>query len=90
MADMLRIPEDSLTGMLRITLTGDRRALVENYCSILEYSDQRIKLLGRQGGLLLEGEGLVIEYYAGSDMLIRGRIKKLLLDDALRSQKEES
>ncbi len=80
LADVLRIPSDTLMGNFRVTLTGDSRALVENYRSILEYSEERILLQGKRGRLGIEGEKLIIDFYTGNDMLVRGRIKRILLE----------
>lgn len=78
--DDLRIPMDVSTGDLRVTLTGESRAWVENYRGILEYTACRILLQGRNGRISFEGEGLCIDYYTGEDMLIRGKIQRIQFD----------
>lgn len=79
-ADTLRIPADVCEGTIRVTLTGNTRAWVENYKGILEYTERTVLLQGKSGRVCFEGEGLCIEYYTGEDMLIRGRIKALKID----------
>lgn len=80
LADTLRIPADVCEGTVRVTLTGNTRAWVENYRGILEYTDRTVLLQGKSGRVCFEGEGLCIEYYTGDDMMIRGRIKAVKLD----------
>lgn len=80
LADRLRIPTDVCEGTIRVTLTGNTRAWVENYKGILEYTERTVLLQGKSGRVSFEGEGLCIEYYTDEDMLIRGRIKSLKLD----------
>ena len=79
-ADTLRIPADVCEGTIRVTLTGNNRAWVENYKVILEYTERTVLLQGKSGRVCFEGEGLCIEYYTNEDMLIRGRIKTLKME----------
>lgn len=79
-ADSLRIQQAALDGSIRATLVGNGRIWIENYRSISEYCDRRILLLGKKESICIEGERLVIDYYTCDDMLIRGRIDKILLE----------
>lgn len=80
MADTLRIPADVCQGAIRVTMTGNDRAWVENYRGILEYTEHAVLLQGKEGRVCFEGERLCIEYYTEEDMLIRGRIKNVRYD----------
>lgn len=80
MKDTLRIPADVADGTLRLTLTGDTRAWVENYRGILEYSDKRVCLQGKKEKLYIEGENLCIDYYTCDDMMIKGAIRMIRLE----------
>lgn len=57
LADRLELPEEALSGAAKLTVTADRRALVENHRGILAYStdcvvvslgDRRLTLCGRE------------------------------------------
>ena len=60
-------------GALRVTLTGNSEAWIENYRGILEYTGERILLQAK----CLEGTRLSIDYYTNEDMKISGNISAL-------------
>ena len=84
MADFLRIPPEALKDRIRVTLTGNSRAWVENYQSIQEYSDRKVVLLGKGEQVCVEGERLCMDYYTCDDMVIRGRIQKISVTESNR------
>lgn len=45
--DSLQLPKDVCMGALRVTLTGNSEAWIENYRGILEYTGERILLAGQ-------------------------------------------
>lgn len=61
-------------GALRVTLTGNGEAWIENYRGILEYSDEMILLQGKNCRVCFEGTHLSIDYYTNEDMKISGSI----------------
>ena len=77
--DALHIPADISNGTMRLTITGARQVWVENYLGILDYTDNRILLQGRNGTLCIEGKKLKIEYYTRDDMFLRGIIHDIHL-----------
>lgn len=70
----LQLPKDVCMGALRVTLTGNREAWIENYRGILEYSDQVILLQAKTCQVCFEGNRLSIDYYTNEDMKISGCI----------------
>ena len=60
--DSLQLPKDVCMGALRVTLTGNSEAWIENYRGILEYTGERI---------------LLQDYYTNEDMKISGNISAL-------------
>ncbi len=72
--DSLRLPKDICMGAMRITMTGNREAWIENYRGILEYTEQMILLQGKTCQVCFEGTGLSIDYYTNEDMKISGCI----------------
>ncbi len=70
----LQLPKDVCMGALRVTLTGNREAWIENYRGILEYSDQVIILQAKTCQVCFEGNRLSIDYYTNEDMKISGCI----------------
>ncbi len=61
-------------GALKVTMTGNREAWIENYRGILEYTEQMILLQGKTCQVCFEGTGLSIDYYTNEDMKISGCI----------------
>lgn len=45
-AERLDLPAESVAGVPKLTVTGRRRALVENHCGLLEYSHECIVVDG--------------------------------------------
>lgn len=72
--ETLKLPKDVCMGAMRVTLTGNSEAWIENYKGILEYSDSMILLQGKVCQVCLEGRGLTIDYYTNEDMKISGCI----------------
>jgi len=74
LVESLKLPADVCLGAIRVTLTGNREAWIENYRGLMEYSEKTIVLQGKTCQVCLEGEQLVIVYYTNEDMKICGRI----------------
>ena len=75
LSEKLEIPPDVAEGATIVNVYGNHSALVENYKSIIEYSDTIIKLQGRHVKLLIEGEKLEIDRFTQEDCKIRGNIQ---------------
>jgi sporulation protein YqfC len=74
---MLDLMPDILEGATIISLYGNESALVENYQSIIEYSENQIKLQGKHIKLLIEGKKLWIDRFTKDDCKICGQIDKV-------------
>lgn len=73
--DTLKLPKDICMGALKVTLTGNREAWIENYRGILEYTESLILLQGKTCQVSFEGTRLSIDYYTNEDMKISGCIE---------------
>ena len=74
LVESLKLPKDIFMGAMRITMTGNRDAWIENYRGILEYTEKQILLQGKTCQVCFEGTGLSIDYYTNEDMKISGCI----------------
>lgn len=74
LVDTLKLPKDVCMGALRVTLTGNNEAWIENYRGILEYTDKQILLQSKTCQVCFEGSRLSIDYYTNEDMKISGCI----------------
>lgn len=75
--ESLQLPKDICMGALRVTLTGNREAWIENYRGILEYTEQMILLQAKTCQVCFEGTGLSVDYYTNEDMKISGCINSV-------------
>lgn len=71
----LRLPEDVFLGEMLLYLTGSRSAVVENYRSILFFSDTVLKIQGKHSRLIICGKGLTIAYYDREQLKVCGQIQ---------------
>lgn len=70
--DALHLPKDIITGAMKLELTGNREAWIENYRGLLEYTDTCIRIQGKHNQIIIEGKCLCIEYYTNEDLRITG------------------
>ncbi|MBE5864901.1 MAG: sporulation protein [Lachnospiraceae bacterium] len=75
--ESLQLPKDVCLGALRVTLTGNEEAWIENYKGLLEYSEEAVLLQGKNCQVRLEGSALTIDYYTNEDMKISGCIRNV-------------
>ena len=69
----LELPGDLMLG----ASIGRRDLAIENYKGILEYRQDKIRLLLKNGQLEITGRNLKIDYYTNDDMKITGQVDKL-------------
>lgn len=72
-----QIPSDIAYSLPNIEIKGNREILIENYKSIIEYTNDRIRLKLKGMQMSIEGNNLCIEYYTRESMQITGRIKEI-------------
>ena len=75
LVESLKLPKDLCMGALKVTMTGNREAWIENYRGILEYSAELILLQAKTCQVSFEGTELSIDYYTNEDMKISGCIR---------------
>lgn len=75
--ESLQLPRDICEGALRVTLTGNSEAWIENYRGILEYTEGMILLQARTCQVCFEGTRLTVDYYTNEDMKISGCISSV-------------
>ncbi|MCI6859433.1 MAG: YabP/YqfC family sporulation protein [Eubacterium sp.] len=59
------------------TVNGTREIFIENYGSLGDFTDGKIILHCFRCDLVIEGKGLVIEYFTDMDMKITGCIQSI-------------
>lgn len=76
-ADKLDIAKDAALGLSVMTVIGNNQIYVENFKSIVEYENNIIKLLVKNGRITISGERLRIMFYNDEEICVRGQITKI-------------
>ena len=77
MTDALNLPKDLMLGAAIITITGKHEAYVENYMSLIEYTQELIRLQTRDCRVEIHGSCLFIAYFTTAEMKISGQIREV-------------
>lgn len=70
---------DPLMKDCNISIIGRNEMYIENYRSILEFSDKKIRIRTKNGRIEIIGSRLNITYYYDTDMQIKGYIDEVKL-----------
>ncbi|MCI8453868.1 MAG: sporulation protein [Lachnospiraceae bacterium] len=73
----LMLPQDAVKGETLLTFTGQRVVYIENYRSILLYSDTKIQIQAKHYRLTVAGRNLSICYYDKDEMKITGHVEAI-------------
>lgn len=74
MSEVLNLPKDLTLGAVILTITGKHEAYVENYMSLIEYTENQIRIQTRTCKLEIHGKQLEIVYYTNEEMKITGEL----------------
>lgn len=77
MTEALNLPKDLMLGAVIMTITGKHEAYVENYMSLIEYTENLIRIQTKTCKLEIGGERLYIDYYTNDEMKITGEIQEV-------------
>lgn len=62
----------------RITMVGQLHIYIENHRGLLAFTDTELRLLLKQGQLLIKGEAFVIKTILPEEILLEGKINQVL------------
>lgn len=71
-SEKLDIPKDILMNIPRLTLSGNRELVIENYFSISEYTPELIKIKAPDYILKIDGDGLKLSLISREALKISG------------------
>lgn len=72
------LPADVFMDLPRITLVGQVHIYIENHRGLLVFSDKEVRLLLKQGQLLIKGDSFVIKTILPEELLLEGTIEQVL------------
>jgi sporulation protein YqfC len=81
LTNKMGLPADILMDLPRITMIGQIHIYIENHRGLLSFSDKEIRLLLKQGQLLVKGETFVIKTILPEEILLEGKISQVLYLD---------
>jgi sporulation protein YqfC len=73
----LELPRDIILGMPKITVTGDKEVLIENYKGIVEYENTGLKINTELGIVSILGSDFDITAVTDDEIEIEGKISKI-------------
>lgn len=77
-AKRMDLPEDVMMDLPRITMIGQIHIYIENHRGLLAFSDKEVRLMLKQGQLLIRGSGFVIKTILPEEILLEGQIEQVL------------
>lgn len=77
---MMDLPKEVMLDLPFVTVMGNEKIRIENYKTILEYTEEYIRVDTKSGILLIQGKKLSIKNIKEDDILITGKIKSVDYD----------
>jgi len=74
MTNTMQLPQDVMMDLPRITMIGQIHIYIENHRGLLTFSDREVRLLLKQGQLLIKGKSFVIKTILPEEILLEGKI----------------
>jgi len=78
MANKMDLPQDVMMDLPRITMIGQIHIYIENHRGLLAFTDKELRLLLKQGQLLIKGKTFVIKTILPEEILLEGKIDQVI------------
>ncbi|AZU63375.1 sporulation protein YqfC [Neobacillus mesonae] len=72
------LPQDVMMDLPRITMIGQIHIYIENHRGLLAFTDKELRLLLKQGQLLIKGKSFVIKTILPEEILLEGKIDQVI------------
>ncbi|MFS0780867.1 sporulation protein YqfC [Bacillus sp. 1P06AnD] len=76
-SDSINLPNDVMMDLPRITMIGQLHIYIENHRGLIAFSEEEIRLLLKQGQLLIKGQDLVIKAILPEEIMLEGTIQSV-------------
>ena len=73
-AELFDLPAEALAGTPRLTVTGNKRIVVENHKGLLEYGETEIDINAGSTILKIKGENLELRSMNAQELMITGTV----------------
>ena len=71
------LPADVMMDLPRVTMIGQLHIYIENHKGLLLFTDSELRLLLKQGQLLIIGNSFVIKTILPEEILLEGKIEEV-------------
>lgn len=71
------LPQDVMMDLPRITMIGQLHIYIENHRGLLNFTDTEVRLLLKNGQLLVKGRSFVIKTILPEEILLEGKIDQV-------------
>jgi sporulation protein YqfC len=78
MTQKMDLPQDVMMDLPRITMVGQVHIYIENHRGLLAFSDGEVRLLIKNGQLLVKGKAFVIRTILPEEILLEGKIDQVI------------
>lgn len=78
--EVLDFPPDAVGEGPKITISGRGQVLIENYYSIVNFSENEIRLETAEGDVYVRGKGLVLKVILSTELRIEGKLSSLTFE----------
>lgn len=75
--EQMQLPADVMMDLPRITMIGQLHIYIENHRGVLQFSTNELRLLLKEGQLLVTGDQFVLKTILPEELLLEGRIDKV-------------
>ncbi|WP_042355010.1 sporulation protein YqfC [Bacillus rubiinfantis] len=72
------LPQDVMMDLPRVTMIGQIHIYIENHRGLLAFTDKELRLLLKQGQLLIKGKSFVIKTILPEEILLEGKIDQVI------------
>ena len=80
-AEFFEFPPDVVLHGVNLHIFENAGCVIECYTDILSYTQERIRVQTKIGGICLEGEGFSLEVLTADSISVTGRISKIIYED---------
>ncbi|KMY50845.1 sporulation protein YqfC [Peribacillus loiseleuriae] len=71
------LPQDVMMDLPRITMIGQLHIYIENHRGLLNFTDTEVRLLLKNGQLLVKGRSFVIKTILPEEIMLEGKIDQV-------------
>ncbi|AXN37566.1 sporulation protein YqfC [Peribacillus sp. NPDC060186] len=77
MTKTMDLPQDVMMDLPRITMIGQLHIYIENHRGLLAFTDSEVRLMLKNGQLLIKGTAFVIKTILPEEIMLEGKIDKV-------------